>query len=196
MKSKDIKFLIIFIFIISLSLTYLFQTSYAKYRKKIEMNTSSNIAGWNIELNNETIYNKKTLSKEITPILIEDSNTKEGVIAPGTEGYFDLIINASKVDVSFNYEILPTISSDTNVTDFKPISYKINPIDNESPIPFETSISGIIEHNITTTIIRIYVKWDEDETQIMTNEDDTKAGATKDAKGVIKTSIKFNQINN
>ena len=66
-KLKDLRFIIVFIAIVSFSFIYLFQTSYAKYRKQIEGETSLTIAKWNIKVNNEYVDNKAVLEEEITP---------------------------------------------------------------------------------------------------------------------------------
>ena len=47
-KLKDLRFIIVFIAIVSFSFIYLFQTSYAKYRKQIEGETSLTIAKLNM----------------------------------------------------------------------------------------------------------------------------------------------------
>lgn len=59
MKKKDIHFLIIFIVIITFSLFYLFQSSYAKYRKQVSAGMQATIASWNIKVNTENINNNQ-----------------------------------------------------------------------------------------------------------------------------------------
>ena len=54
-KKNDIKFVIVFVIVVGLSLLYLFQSSYAKYRKQIEGDVRTTIASWNIKVNNEMI---------------------------------------------------------------------------------------------------------------------------------------------
>ena len=87
-KKKDLKFIILFIALVSCCLLYLFQSSYAKYRRQITGSVSSDIASWNIKVNGEDIANKKTLTTTIEPTFLETENTKEGVIAPGVTGYY------------------------------------------------------------------------------------------------------------
>ena len=43
-KKKDIQFIIIFTFIVTISLLYLSKVSYAKYRKQVEANTAATVA--------------------------------------------------------------------------------------------------------------------------------------------------------
>ena len=42
-----------------------------------------------------------TMSSLITPVYVANQNIASGVIAPSSEGYFDLNIDASKTEVSF-----------------------------------------------------------------------------------------------
>ena len=52
-KKNDLIFIIVFIFVVGISLLYLFQASYAKYRKQITGNLDATIAHWNVKVNNE-----------------------------------------------------------------------------------------------------------------------------------------------
>ena len=66
--NKDIRFILIFIFIVSFSFIYLFQTSLAKYRKQITGNVDLQIAKWNIKINDEDVENKSVLTNNIIPV--------------------------------------------------------------------------------------------------------------------------------
>lgn len=197
-KSKDIKFISLFILIVTLSFFYLFQTSYAKYRKMIDGNISSNIASWKIVVNDEIIGNKKALTNDIVPVFPGDEYTKDSVLAPGSVGYFDLIIDASDVDVSFNYEIIPEVSDESIIKDLKVNSYIINPDENSTNVPYnkEQAITGTIEHNSKNTTIRVYIEWDDSEEATMDNTADTNAAINDDGKALITTSLRFSQIKN
>ena len=70
-KKKDLKFILLFIILVSCCLLYLFQSSYAKYRRKLEGTVSADIASWNIKVNGEDIANKKTLTTTIEPTFLE-----------------------------------------------------------------------------------------------------------------------------
>ena len=105
MQKSDIKFIIVFIAILVFSGIYLFQSSLAKYRRQITSTLTATVASWNIKVNNEMIVNKTELDTDITPVINTSTYVKAGTIAPGTTGYFDLVINAEDVDVDFSYEI-------------------------------------------------------------------------------------------
>ena len=52
-KVKDLKFIIVFIVVLACSFTYLYQSSYAKYRKRVTADVGLTVAKWTIKINNE-----------------------------------------------------------------------------------------------------------------------------------------------
>ena len=188
---KDLRFIIIFILVVTISFIYLFQSTYAKYKKQVNSNVNSTIASWNIKINNETINNKKTLTNSITPTLYENEYVKENTLAPGIKGYFDINIDSSKVDVDFNYEVNAVLNNSTNLTDFKITDYELN--DSGIKQNFSTTgISNSLPKNKKNTKVRFCVEWIDDNTNIMNNiEDTTYATNHDDVKYVL--TIKFTQ---
>lgn len=191
MKKNDLIFIISFVLIITLSLTYLFQTSYAKYRRQITSNVEASIAKWNIKVNNETINGKNTLTKSITPTFDENEYVKEDVIAPGTTGYFDLIIDATDVDVDFTYEITEKNNTNT-LTDLKITGYEESNYDKSNIKTFSDKLTGTITKNTTKKKIRFYIEWNDDDTNNMNNEEDTNYSINNSSTN-ITISIKFTQ---
>ena len=118
MEKKDLKFIIIFILIVCFSFAYLFQATYAKYRKQISTEMDGDIASWNIKVNDEDINGKKTLTNNITPEITSSEYVKDKKIAPGSSGYFTVTIDATNVDVDFKYELTTELNQHTNLTDF------------------------------------------------------------------------------
>ena len=188
---KDLRFIIIFILVVTISFIYLFQSTYAKYKKQVNSNVNSTIASWNIKINDETINNKKTLTNSITPTFYENEYVKENTLAPGIKGYFDINIDSSKVDVDFNYEVNAVLNNSTNLTDFKITDYELN--DSGTKQNFNTTgISNSLPKNTKNTKIRFYVEWIDDDTNVMNNiEDTTYATNHDDVKYVL--TIKFTQ---
>ena len=196
-KIKDLKFIILFIILVSISLIYLFQSSYAKYRKQVKTDIEATIAGWNILINNEDIKNKKVLTNNIIPTFENNEYVKADVLAPGTTGYCDININAKNVDVSFSYELTTIIPEESIIKDLKITGYTINPSNtNTEKLEFQegTTITGQIEHNTENTTIRLYIMWDDGENAIMDNTEDTNAAISELNKAIITTSLKFSQI--
>lgn len=188
---KDLRFIIIFILVVTISFIYLFQSTYAKYKKQVNSNVNSTIASWNIKINNETINNKKTLTNSITPTLYENEYVKENTLAPGIKGYFDINIDSSKVDVDFNYEVNAVLDNSTNLTDFKITDYELN--DSGTKQNFSTTgISNSLQKNTKNTKIRFYVEWIDDDTNVMNNVEDTTYATNHDDVKYVLT-IKFTQ---
>ena len=197
-KKKDIKFVILFIVLVSCCLLYLFQSSYAKYRRQLEGTVSSDIANWNIKVNGEDIANKKTLTTTIEPTFLESENTKEGVIAPGVEGYYTITIDASDVDVNFLCTIHSDVSVDSSVSDLKTLSYVINPVgDTDERLTYsaDTGIVQQISKNTNQTVFRVYIKWDDD-AGTMDNQADTEVATDDESKALMSVTLQFSQLNN
>lgn len=193
-KKNDFLFIIIFIVITGTSLLYLSKASYAKYKRQVDANVQNRISSWNIKVNNESINNKTTLSSEITPTIEENQYVKEGTLAPGTTGYFDIIIDATEVDVDFTYTITGKTNDETPLLDLLITDYEIDGI--KTSYEDGKPLSGTLQKNTGNTPIRIYFKWNDDENNIMDNSEDTKYAIDPNNEITkIKVSITFNQKN-
>ena len=190
MEKKDIKFIIIFIFVVGISFIYLFQATYAKYRKQITTEVNANVASWNIKINDEAIANKKKLANSITPIFDENEYVKANTLAPGVTGHFDIIIDSSNVDVDFTYEITASLAEDTDLKDFKITGYELN--DSGTINKYDSSITGDLVKNTKNTKIRFYVAWIDDDTNEMDNSEDTTY-AVNHTNVIYNLTIKFTQ---
>lgn len=194
-QKKDLKFIVVFVLILTISFAYLTQTSLAKYRKQTSAEVNANIAKWNIKVNKEDINNKITLTNKIIPIIEQNEFVKEGVIAPGTTGYCDIIIDATQVDVDFKYQLSSSIPAESNIKDLKVTDYIINPNStNQTKIPYDDSklLTGSITKNTTNNIIRLYIKWEE-ENGTMNNQQDTEVAINSNSKALISINLKFEQ---
>lgn len=194
MKKNDKIFIIIFIGIVSFSLLYLFQASYAKYRRQVNGNVQARIASWNIKVNTESIINKTELTNNIVPVIDTNQYVKENVIAPGTGGYFDITINATNVDVDFTFEIETNVDDTTPLADLVFTKYTLNGTQYNYSTPGK--ITGNIAKNTANTSLRIYFKWNDDATNTMDNADDTAYATDETHENTeIAVSIKFTQRN-
>ena len=118
MKSKrKLKLLAAFIALI-ICITQIQQT-YAKYIDVKEGNTDFTIAKWKILVNNQDITESSTMSSLINPVYIENDNIKDGVIAPGSEGCFDIEIDSANTGESFAYTITLSNTDENTVEDLK-----------------------------------------------------------------------------
>lgn len=196
-KKKQISFVTIFLIIFSVAFNYLFLTSYAKYRKQTLSTVDGNFAGWIIKINNETISGKTVMTNKITPVFDKNEYIKEGIIAPGATGYFDLVIDASLVDVNFNFD-LDFVNSDLNtIPDLIITDYELNDSGTKVAFNSEKRLTKDVNKNTSKTKIRIYFHWNDDSnTEIMNNEEDTAISGNPDKNANIKVRIKFTQKEN
>lgn len=175
---------------------FLYQDAYAKYRKKVIQNVDISLANWDIKLNNESIAGKDTISSTVIPTFETNEYMAEGVLAPGASGYFDIEIDATDVDVSFNYELTVAVADQEKYPDIVAYGYTIDP-DNNTDISDISGaiITGDIVHNTPLTKLRIYIKWDDSSTNAMDNAADTALAISNASLGM-KATFLFSQINN
>ena len=192
-NSKKIIYLIIGI-LIALAVLCMVQI-YAKYLSSASGDTTMTIAKWNILVNKLSIKNNTDISNSIVPVFPGNSNVAKDIIAPTAEGYFDLEFDFKDADVSFEYEITTSVDDNSIVKDLVVTGYSI---DDGEKIEFENFNEPIkeqinLDSGIETRKIRIYILWNDDEqSQTMTNEDDTIATAANNP-AIMKVNISFKQ---
>ena len=173
---------------------FFIEDTYAKYITSTNESASMNIARWRILVNNKDIRENSTTNAIITPIFNGNDNINSGIIAPNSEGYFDLIIDATEADVSFKYKIEISVNQNSPVKDLITTKYII---DNGNEIPLEkdnATIENTVLHkdNTKPINIRVYIKWDDSNEATMDNDADTEA--TKQVDNPAKMDVKLSFI--
>ena len=192
LKKNDIKFISIFIIIVLLAFLYLGVNTYSKYRKQVAAKGEATVARWLIKVNTEDIRGKTQLTNNITPVWDANSYVKDDLIAPGSTGYFEITIDATQVDVDFNYEIENLNDSTAALPDLIITSYQIN--GGTETTTTGNKITGEIAKNTNSTVIKAYIKWDDDpSTQSMDNQADTTFAQQADTTADISLRLKFTQ---
>ena len=190
------KFLLLLIGICICFLLFFIVEIYAKYLTSTEGNTSLSIANWNILVNNLSIKNNTDISSSIVPVFPGTEHIASNIIAPTVEGYFDLNLDVSNVDVSFKYDINVSADENSSVKDLVATGYSI---DDGEKITFENYNQPISEtiqlySNIETRKIRVYIMWNDDEnSQTMSNSDDTLS-TTSENPPLLHVDISFTQV--
>ena len=191
---KDKKFKLFIAFLALFICISQLKDTYAKYLESKEGNTDFTIANWKIVVNDKDISEGSTMSSLITPVYVANQNIASGVIAPSSEGYFDLNIDASKTEVSFKYDISVSTSDDSAVSDLKVTSYSI---DGGEQVPVEgvSSISNTVNYTATkkNIVMRVYFKWIDDDNETMDNKADTKASIDGNS-AKLKVNLSFTQV--
>lgn len=194
---KKCFFIIASIFAI-VSVSMLIQT-YAKYVTSASGLTSIPIAKWNIVINDKSIKNNSDISTSIIPVFPGNDHIASNIIAPTAEGYFDLEFDFSNVDVSFSYEILTGVNSQSAVKDFVVTGYQF---ENSDIVTFEEFNQPIKEDillssNIKERKIRIFIKWNDDPTtSTMDNLSDTTSTISDDSLAIMDVKVSFTQLAN
>lgn len=195
------KFTILIIGLILLTILLGFALIYAKYISSAYGNTKMAIARWDIKVNNLSIKDNTNISNTLKPIFPGNSNIAANIIAPTAEGYFDLNFDFTGADVSFKYEITPSVDSSSSVKDLVATGYSIadnggefgNRVNLEN---YNDKISDTILLNspVKKRTIRIYILWNDDETsQEMSDDEDTNS--TKSEKDpLFHVNIIFTQV--
>lgn len=173
------------------------QDTYAKYLTTTSGGANISIARWRILVNEQDIRNNSDISQTITPKFIENEHIANNIIAPLSEGYFDLIIDHSAADVSFEYEISSNVSEDSPVQDIVTTGYSINggeitTLDGEDFTIKDTVPLSNTEKTIT---VRVYIKWDDSENATMDNKQDTDA-TLSEVPAKLDVNLSFKQVPN
>ena len=204
-----IKLKILFIFIIIAVTVSLMSNTYSRYVADTTGNLEVQFANWKILVNNEDITSQNVSSLELTPVILENSNVAANKLAPSSEGYFDIVIDASNADVSFDYEITLGVLND-NIPDLLISRYAILKSDFVEENNIE--MNDIVDNKITGTLkyknpasgsdevfrfepftIRVYFEWYDGETATMSDEMDTQIGVSENSVLQIQANIKFVQ---
>ena len=184
--------------VIIVGLGWFIADTYAKYREQIDGTTNANMARWNIKVNSEEIKNKTTLTSALSAYFPATTYTAAGVIAPGSQGYFDIIIDSSQVDVAFTYTISSAVDSESAISDIRLLGYKVNPSGLDDMTGMQPLANGNVSGNIgvatTNTTVRVFVEWFDGSGETMDNEDDTDTVLNNNVTVIMDVSIGFTQL--
>lgn len=185
---------ILLIFLFLGTIVFLSQNTLSKYRDEFDGLTNVQLARWNIKVNNQEIVHSDTLTADISPTFEGNENIADGVLAPGAKGYYDIVIDATEVDVAFSYQLTLEHVEDEVIPDISLIGYTINPNDNTEIQTYVDQISGNIDLSQDITTIRIYFEWNDGDGSTMDNEMDTDVIINNTSVPIIHNKMEFSQI--
>lgn len=175
--------------------------TYAKYVAKANGIAKGNVGAWVIKVN-DTLISTGTEEQDFTIQELKYASNeyvKEGKIAPGTSGYFDLEIDATEASVAVTYDVELNLDELTENSDSIKISSftKIaDGVETTSGIAKkdENTYTGNISlqdiENGKTTLLRVHIVWEDNEEN---NEQDSKAGQTANSSFSIPVKVKVSQ---
>ena len=196
--------------LITLAVTISFMSStYSRYVADTTGNLEVQFANWKILVNEFDITNGNTSSIELTPVMLENANVAQNKVAPSSIGYFDIVIDPSNVEVSFDYEITLEVLNenipDLLITKYSLIKESFSEKDNELLNDIvDNKIVGTLKYQNPTSgsddvfifepyTIRVYFEWFDGETATMSDEMDTVIGTSENETLQIQANIKFVQ---
>lgn len=188
--SRKCRFLIALLSL--LLLMNLIQESYAKYISSASANGNFVVAQWAFKVNEQDVLNNNDFSNQIVPVIDENAHIKDGVIAPTSTGYVDLVIDFTNVAVDFTETISLSYDENSSVTDLVITGYKLN---NEEIVEFDSDANVTLNHTILDENkkdnIRFFIKWLDGTGENMNNRADTEAAIN--GRAAVKVNINFIQ---
>jgi hypothetical protein len=170
-------------------------TTYAKYVSSNEGDASMAVARWRILVNDQDVHNTASISNVIQPVFTGTPHIASGVVAPTSEGYFDLVIDSTNTDLSFTYTIDVGTSAESSVRDFIAYGYSVNGgilRDIENGVISNNILLGL---DLNVNVFRIYIRWDDSENRTMTNHEQTAASYDTTSSPMINVNLSFIQFN-
>lgn len=196
MKNKLKILLVLIVVTFTMSLV---SNTYSRYVVDAASNLEIQFTKWQILINEIDITSNNTSELVLAPALIDNPNIKTNTFAPTSEGYFDILINPSNVELSFDYTISLELLNE-NMPDLLISNYSLitsTTTEDDTPV-----LNDIIDNQIVGSLnysdeafkpftIRIYFKWYEGIDEQMDDYQDTEV--IKQENLQIKANIQFTQ---
>lgn len=202
--SNKIKLLAV-LMIVSCALC-LISNTYSRYVADTTGNVELSFTKWQILVNEADITNNSSSEIAVTPTILDNPNIAANKIAPSSKGYFDIDIDSSNVELSYDYTITLNVENE-NIPDLMITKYSI--LDSNYKDGDEIQVNNIEGNTISSTLnydktkenfkfepftIRIYFEWFEGQDEKMDDSKDTEVGINAEANKLkINANIKFQQ---
>ncbi len=193
------KLKVLFLFVIFAFALSVVSNTYSRYVAAAEENIDLALANWQILLNNEDITSSSSSVGLINPVILENENVANNKLAPSSKGYFDIDIDASSVELSFNYDLTINkneILDDLIITKYKLIEEGTDPEEVEYIDVVNNEINGTFDYSEETTIkpfkIRVFFEWFDGDNETSDDESDTEVVKNNDSL-TIDATIRFTQ---
>ncbi len=204
---KKIKILLM---LVSISLTLgLMSNTYSRYIVDTSGDVEVMFTKWQILVNNNDITNGNSSSITLEPVMEANENIQENTIAPSSKGYFDIEVDPSNTELSFDYsiglEILNEDIPDLMITKYALLNDTYQEGDElETKVPTDNVIKGSYNlgdnpNGFKPFTVRIFFEWIEGEGESMDDSTDSNIGnkaALEDTSLQIKATINFEQKTN
>jgi len=156
--NTKVKILIVALFVMLMTTLVIFQT-YALFETDAGATKTLDIGDWSILLNNTDVSQSRTITLSDFHYT-NGSHTRSDRFAPGSSAYFDLVIDASRSQVSVEYDLE---IDDSAIEDYPNIYFSITDMSNNQELDSNTYNGTILlssQNRVTT--LRISLIWDND----------------------------------
>ena len=157
MKKKVLSFMFLFLLV---AVAYIFvSNTYAKYTASVSKSGKAVVAKWNFQSDNESSTFDIDLKENYDESTLTSVRSIDGkdikIIAPGTEGSFDIeLVNSSEVGVNFTVSLDSIENLPENVKFYKDANYQTE------LRPLEDAITGQLAALDTEGLtVKVYWKW-------------------------------------
>jgi hypothetical protein len=193
------KFKVLIVFAILAFALSIVSNTYSRYVAAAEESIDLALANWQILLNDEDITSSSSSVGSINPVILENENVANNKLAPSSVGYFDIDIDASFVEISFNYNIKINkneILNDLLITKYKIIAEGTDPEEAEYINVFNNEINVVFDYSNEEAVksfkIRVFFEWFDDVNEESNDESDTEIIKNNNSL-TLDATIKFTQ---
>ncbi len=181
---------------------YQINSTYAKYVSEAAGTVTEDIGAWIVRVNNTNIATGTANQSFTINQLTYNSNSyvKQGKIAPGLLGYFDITIDATDSSVAVIYDVTLDFSQ-MNLTEAMQFTRLVRVVDGVESAAGITktgtsTYTGVIPLSDIqadkTHSVRVYLEWEDDGTGT-NDEDDSAIGTVKNVQVSIPVQVKVSQ---
>jgi len=155
---------------------FLLVVTYGIFESNIFRDVNMKIATWEVEINGTVVTNEQKKFNMEDIKWNNSENVLEGKVAPGMDGYFDIVIDPKNTDVSIRYDITYDIDYLNEIN----TAFKVTKVEElngyELVLTDKNTYTGIVdlESNKIYTI-RTYIKWEDN---VEYNDNDYQLGTT------------------
>lgn len=137
-------------------------STYTSYESEVSSDVKSEIADWNIKINDTLINGTNENGIDIDTIEWETEHTREGAASPGTSGVITITIDPTTTNVSFDYvlEIIDKTVDESKTLTVTKVESSLQTLSKEENKYKGTMLLKDISQN-KKDIIKISAKWED-----------------------------------
>ena len=190
--------------IIILSLLFIIiRTTYSKYVSSQDNQSTISISKWHISINDQNIIENSDFTETLQVEFDSNANIAQNIIAPTSTGHFDIELDSTGTERSFEY-VIKFVDEDSELPDFKIVSYTLN---NDSEIEIEedqTEITGTVDPDVdgggnftgaeVLNTFHFNIAWYDESDNKLDNYQDVAVSKKVPAEAIIPIEITITQV--